>query len=94
MKLRRPKKPYRPMDILLCYPFGFRVQVEVRRNHDLFDAEQLTAERKGRETRDKGPSPIHKLARFMKPGWRDKGARVRKPDRLTVHDISELEVLP
>lgn len=94
MKLRKPKKTYRPMDILLCYPFGFRVQVEVRRNHDLFDAEQLTAERKGRETRAKGPSPIHNLARFNKPGWRNNGATMRKADRLTVYDIGKLEVLP
>lgn len=68
MNERKPTKPYRPYDIIICRPFGFRIPVDVHRCHDLFSAAQKEADRKGRERKAKGliPRPIHKLAVFKK----------------------------
>ncbi len=72
MKARKPTKPYRPTNVILAHPIGFRVTLFVNRQHDEFIAAQAQAGAKHRERVESGTArkPVQRIHRFNKPGWR------------------------
>ena len=72
MKTRKPTGSYKPSNIIVCRPYGFRISVYVHTRHDLFIDAQAVASRKHRERVAAGATrkSVQRTMRFNKPGWR------------------------
>lgn len=72
MKIRKPIGPYKPSNIVICRPYGFRISVYVNTRHDLFIDAQAVASRTHRERVASGASrkPVQRMMRFKAPSWR------------------------